>query len=99
MFLVLQEWFQSPSSPIKALHSDEELLAGAREVSTTVPVEPVDVGHVGVGQLLCELCSAAGAVPPLVADLVLWSLWLRAGQLLVFVTLETLIYRCGVSVS
>lgn len=79
--------------PVKALHADKEPLTGWGEVSTPVPVEAINVGDIGAGQLLGELCCAAGETPPLEAGLVGWALWLRAGQLLVQVASETLSYR------
>lgn len=76
--------------PVKALHTDKEPLTDWGEVSTAVPVEAINVGDIGTGQLLGELCCAAGETPPLEAGLVGWALWLRAGQLLVHITSETL---------
>ena len=79
--------------PVKALHADKEPLTGWGEVSTPVPVEAINVGDIGTGQLLGELCPAAGETPPLEAGLVGWALRLRAGQLLVHIASETLSYR------
>lgn len=79
-----------PGLPVEALHSDEELLAGRREVAAAAPVEAVHVGDVGAGQLPRELGRAAGLVAPLVAGPVVGALWLGARQLLVLVAGETL---------
>ena len=56
-------------------------------------MEAINVGDIGTGQLLGELCPAAGETPPLEAGLVGWALRLRAGQLLVHIASETLSYR------
>lgn len=46
--------------PVKALHPDKEPLTSWGEVSTAVPVEAIDIGDIGTGQLLGKLSRAAG---------------------------------------